>query len=186
MTKDTNTSVAEQNSDTKPADNENVVNQPAVNQGNDTPENAIPYARFNELNKQYKSLQDEMSSMKANQDKQRTARMEEEGKFKELNAELQTKNEKLIEQNNYYLEQEQKERDTLLGKLPEDDRGIYEDLSTEKLRKHLESVSSRTSVPTDKSNAVRGNVLSDDKDIFAMSTEDKRKNWTAYLNKFKK
>ena len=186
MTKDTKTSVAEQNSDTKPADNENVDNQSAVSQGNDSPENSIPYARFNELNKNYKSLQDDMTKMKESQDKQRTARMEEEGKFKELNAELQAKNEKLQEQNSVYLAQEQAKRESLLGKLSEDDQKIYGDLSTDKLEKHIVSIDNRTSVPTDKSKAVRGNVLPDDKDIWSMNQEEKKKNWPAYLNKFKK
>ena len=186
MTKDTNTSVAEQNSDTKPADNQNVDNQTAVNQGNDSPENTIPYARFNELNKNYKALQDDLAEMKANQEKQRTARMEEEGKYKELNAELQSKNDKLVEQNSVYLAQEKAKRESLLGKLSEEDQAIYGDLSTEKLEKHIATLESRTSVATDKSKAVRGNVLPADKDIWSMSKEEKNKNWKAYLNKFKK
>ena len=54
MTQDTNTSAVEQNSDTKPADNENVVNQTA-DPGNVTPDN-VPYARFNAINKKLKSF----------------------------------------------------------------------------------------------------------------------------------
>ena len=185
MTKETTTSVVEKNNETKSADNENVVNQSAVTKGNDTPDN-IPYARFNELNKNYKSLQEKFSVMETDKEKQRTAQMEEEGKYKELNSELQAKFDKVKEQNDYYLALEQKERDTLLGTLPEDDRGIYEDLSTEKLRKHVETYNTRTSTPTDKSKAVRGNVLSDDKDIWSMNQDEKKKNWGAYLNKFKK
>ena len=55
MTKDTTTSAVEQNNDTKPADNENVANQPAV-QGNDTPTDNVPYGRFNEVNKQLRDI----------------------------------------------------------------------------------------------------------------------------------
>jgi hypothetical protein len=186
MTKDTNTSVVEQNNDTKPADNQNVDNKPAVNQGNDSPENMIPYARFNELNKNYKTLQEEMTKMKDSQEQRRTKQMEEQGKFKELNAELVAENQKLKEQNGLYVAKEQQERETLLGKLSEDDQAIYGDLSTNKLKKHIEFIEKKSSIPTDKSKAIRGNVLPEDKDIFKMSGDEAKKNWTAYLNKFKK
>ena len=184
MKKDTNDSVVEQNNDTKPADKENVVNQTAEI-GNDKPDN-VPYARFNEIVKQNKDLNTRLETLNVEKESQRTKQMEEEGKYKELNTELTTKIDKLQEQNAYFMELENKERDNLLGKLPEDDRAIYEDLSTEKLRKHISNISTRSSLSTDKSKAVRGNVLPDDKDIWNMSKEDKKKNWTAYLNKFKK
>ena len=61
MTQDTNTSAVEQNNDTKPADTQNAENS-AV-QGNDNP-NSIPYARFNEVNKKYGSLQEEVKALK--------------------------------------------------------------------------------------------------------------------------
>ena len=57
-TKTTNPAV-EQNNDTKPAVNENDVNQTA-DTGNDTPDNA-PYARFNEISRQNKKLQEKIS-----------------------------------------------------------------------------------------------------------------------------
>tara|TARA_Y100000401_G_scaffold66066_1_gene52713 strand:- start:1533 stop:2087 length:555 start_codon:yes stop_codon:yes gene_type:complete len=184
MKKDTNDSVVEQNNDTKPAEKENLVNQTA-DKGVESPDN-VPYARFNEIVKQNNEYKSKLDSLLKEQDAQRTKRMEEQGKYKELNAELQSKVDSLQEKNAYYVELENKERENLLSKIPEDDRQIYEDLSTEKLRKHISNMEVRQSVPTDKSKAVRGNVLPDDKDIWSMSPEEKKKNWTAYLNKFKK
>ena len=61
--------------------------------------------------------------------------MEEEGKYKELNTELTTKIDKLQEQNAYFMELENKERDNLLGKLPEDDREDFVDLPLNQLSK---------------------------------------------------
>ena len=55
MTDNTENPAVEKNNDTKPADNENVVNQTA-DTGNDTPD-SVPYARFNNITKQNKKLQ---------------------------------------------------------------------------------------------------------------------------------
>jgi len=183
MKKDTNDSVVEQNNDTKPADTQNVDNNSAV-EGNDNPNN-VPYARFNEIVKSNKEMKERLESLKADKEAQRVKQMEEQGQYKEINTELQAKIDKLTEQNNYYVEIEKKERETLLSKLPDDDREVYGDLSTEKLKAHIDR-NFKQSVPTDKSNAVRGNVLPDDKNLWDMSPEDQKKNWTAYLNKFKK
>jgi hypothetical protein len=177
-------SVAEQNSDTKPAENENLDNQTAVS-GVDNPNN-VPYARFNEVVKSNKDMTKKLQDLMSSKEADRVKTMEEQGQYKELNTELQSKIDTLTEKNNYYVEQERIERDNLLSKLPEDDRKIYGDLSTNKLKTHIEKFSQKSNVQTDKSNAVRGNVLPDDKNIWDMSSEDKRKNWTAYLNKFKK
>ena len=100
MTKDTTTSVVEQNNDTKPAVNENDANQPA-DTGNVNPD-SVPYARFNELSKQNKKLQKQMDEINSEREEARIKRMEEEGKTKELYSELQIKNKALEEKNAYY------------------------------------------------------------------------------------
>ena len=182
MTKDANASAVEQNNETKPADNENVVNQTA-DTGNDTP-NSVPYARFNEVNKNYKSLQEKLSTLEKKQEEDRTTQMEEQGKYKELNAELRTENEKLKEKNNFYIEQEAKERESLLESLSDNDKTIYGDLPTDKLKQHVSNIVTKTTVRTDKSQPIRGNNF--DKDIWAMEDKDKKSNWTDYIRSLTK
>ena len=75
MTNNTQTSVDEQNSDTKPADNKNVENNTA-DTGNVNPDN-IPYARFNEVTKQNKSLQEKLNAIESKQEENRVAKLEE-------------------------------------------------------------------------------------------------------------
>ena len=187
MTQDTNNPVVEQNNETKPADNENVVNQPAV-KGNDTPTDNVPYARFNEVNKQKRELETQLQESKARDEKNRISQMEEQGKYKELNAELQTKYDTLKKQNAYYQEQEQKERETLLQKLPESERSVYGDLSTDKLRIHISNVSKMQGIRTDKSGQVRGSNLDiqNDSEIWKMDQKNRQKNWSDVIKHFKK
>ena len=186
MTKDTNTSVAEQNSDTKTADKENVANQPA-DTGNVNPD-SVPYARFNELSKQNKKLQKQIDEINSEREEARIKRMEEEGKTKELYSELQIKNKALEEKNAYYQELEEKERESLLSQIPEGERSIYEDLTTLKLRAHVENISKLQNVRTDKSAPLRGNNLGikDDSDVWKMDKSDRRKNWSDVIRHFKK
>ena len=118
------------------------------------------------------------------QEEDRTTQMEEQGKYKELNAELRTENEKLKEKNNFYIEQEAKERESLLESLSDNDKTIYGDLPTDKLKQHVSNIVTKTTVRTDKSQPIRGNNF--DKDIWAMEDKDKKSNWTDYIRSLTK
>ena len=186
MKEDTNTSVADQNSDTKPAVNENDANQPA-DTGNVNPD-SVPYARFNELSKNNKKLQEQMDSINTEREDARVKRMEEEGKTKELYSELQVKNKALEEKNSYYQGLEEQERESLLSQIPDGERAIYEDLSTLKLRAHVENIAKLQNVRTDKSAPLRGNNLGikHDSDVWKMDQKDRQKNWSDVIKHFKK
>ena len=186
MTKDPTTSVVEQNNDTKPAVNENDANQPA-DTGNVNPD-SVPYARFNELSKQNKKLQKQMDEINSEREEARIKRMEEEGKTKELYSELQIKNKALEEKNAYYEGLEEQERESLLSQIPDGERSIYEDLSTLKLRAHVENIAKLQNVKTDKSAPLRGNNLGikHDSEIWKMDPKDRKKNWGNVIKHFKK
>ena len=185
MTSDNTTTVVEQNNETKPADSETIEKQSA-DTGNVNPD-SVPYARFNELSKDRKKLQAEIDAMKAQQEEARLARMEEEGKTKELYSEVKAENKTLKEQNAYYKNLEQQERDGLLAQLPDDERDIYGDLSTTKLRAHVSKMRKAQSVNTDKSSAMRGNSLGikHDSDIWNMNPKDRKKSWGDIVSHFK-
>ena len=177
------TSAVEQNNETKSDDTQNIDNS-AV-QGNESP-NSVPYARFNEVNKKYSAVQDELKSFKQTQEDDRVKQMEEQGLHKERNAELHTENKQLKEKLAYHEELERKERESLLSNLSQDEQDIYGGLSTTKLRKHINSFKSGKSVKTDMTNPKRGNPLSDkkDNDIWEMEQPDKRKNWMNIIDRF--
>ena len=183
--KETKTSVVEENNDTKPADNQNVENNTA-DTGNVNPDN-VPYARFNEVTKQNKALQEQINKENEKREADRVKRMEEEGKTQELYAESQIKLKSLEEKVAHYEAVEQQERETLLGQLPEEDREVYGKLPTPDLKKHMSKVS-QTAVSTDKSAPVRGTNLKvkDTNEIWDMSDNNKRKNWSDIVNYYKK
>ena len=82
MTNDTENPAVQEKNDTKPADNENVVNQTA-DTGNDTPD-SVPYARFNDVTKQNRKLQEKIKATKDKQESERVSRLEEQNKYQEL------------------------------------------------------------------------------------------------------
>ncbi len=178
-------SVVEQNNDTQSADKQNVANQTAV-EGNDSP-NSVPYARFNEIVKQNKKLNDKLDKLSKQQEADRMKEMEEQNKFQELYTELKAQNQKLTEKNEYYGKLEQEERDGLLAQLSEEEQEIYSDLPTTKLRTHIANMSSKNAVASDKSAAIRGNNLKikHDSDIWKMNSQDRKSSWGDVLNHFK-
>ena len=90
--------------------------------------------------------------------------------------------------NTWLQKQEQKEREVLLHKLPEQERAVYGDLSTEKLRIHIDNVSKMQGIRTDKSGKIRGSNLDvkNDSDIWKMDSKSRSKNWTDVIKHFKK
>ena len=180
-TKTTNPAV-EQNNDTKPAENQNVDNQTA-DTGNDTPD-SVPYARFNEITRQNKKLQEQIKKDEEARESARIKQMEEEGKTKELYAELQIESKSLKEKVAHYEEIEKQERDSLLEQLSEEDRELYGNLSTPSLKKHLSKMSINTTVPTDKSTPIRksGLNIKDTEEIWDMKGNVKRDNWDKIVN----
>ena len=186
MTKDATTSAVEKNNDTKPADKENVVNQTA-DTGNDTPDN-VPYARFNELTRQNKKLQEKIKATKDKQEADRVASLEEQNKYQELYSEAQTKIADYEKKLEYHDKLEQEERESLLLQLPDEQRKIYEDLPTSKLRDHVQLTSKNTALRTDKSAPIRGNNLGikNDADIWKMDKSQRQKSWGDVIRHFKK
>tara|TARA_Y100001973_G_C5209214_1_gene344209 strand:- start:2470 stop:3033 length:564 start_codon:yes stop_codon:yes gene_type:complete len=181
--KDENASAVEQNNDTKPADSQNVEKDSAV-KGNDTP-NSVPYARFNEVNKSYNSLKEEVKALKQTQEDARVKQMEEQGKFKELNAELYTENKSLKEKLAYHNDLEMKERESMISQIPEKERHIYEELPTVKLREHIATYSSKKTVPTDKSAPIRKALdVKHDSDIWDKDKKDRQNSWGSILQHF--
>ena len=184
MTNDTNNPVVDENNDTKPADNENVVNQTA-DTGNDTPD-SVPYARFNQQTKQVKSLQAQIDKMKSEKKAKAIQETNDLGEAKNIIAEQNKTIEELTAFKTERVEIEQQEHESLLQQIPEDEREIYGKLPLKDLKKIISKQSQRRSVPTDKSSPVRtGLKVQDTDEIWKMSPENKRKNWGNIVSFYK-
>ena len=186
MIDNTETSAGHEKTDTKPADNENVVNQTA-DTGSDTPDN-IPYARFNDMNKKHTAKIDSLQKKlnKVLSDNEEKA-IKETNDLTEAKTKLAEQNDLIKELQSYkgVIEEERaKQREELLGNLSDDDRELYGSLSNEQLQNHLTKHNANKSVNTDKSQAVRGSAFPDDKNIFEMDKDERKKNWTEYLKKY--
>ena len=155
--------------------------------GNDTNTvESIPYARFNEVNKQKKELEAKLKEFNDTQEANRIKAMEEQGKYKELNAELTSKVNKYEEKLNVYAEREAKEREDLISQLDDQDKEVYGSLSNDQLRKHLSKGQKPQPANTNTTQPIRdvsGNKVAD---WTKLDPKDKRDNWGSILKSFKK
>ena len=155
--------------------------------GNDTTTvESIPYARFNEVTKQKKELEAKLKEFNYTQEANRIKAMEEQGKYKELNAELTSKVNKYEEKLNVYAEQEAKVREDLLSQLDDQDKEVYGSLSNDQLRKHLSKGQKPQPANTNTTQPIRdvgGNKVAD---WTKLDPKEKRDNWGSILKSFKK
>jgi hypothetical protein len=154
--------------------------------GNDKPVDAIPYARFNEINKQKKELESQLNDFKAKQEANRVKNMEEQGQYKELNAELISKVTKYEEKLGGYAAKEAKEREDLISQLDDQDKEVYGSLGNDQLRKHLSKLQKQQPISTNTTQPIRdtsGNKVSEWGNL---SPEDKRSNWKSILKSYSK
>ena len=153
--------------------------------GNDTNTvESIPYARFNEVTKKNKDLEAKLKEFQTKQEENRVKAMEEQGKYKELNAELTTKLQSHEEKLNVYAEKEAKEREDLLSNLDDHDKEVYGSLSNDQLRKHLSKVQKPQSANTTTTPPVRDASGQKITDWTKMTPQEKRDNWGSILKSY--
>ena len=155
--------------------------------GNDTNTvESIPYARFNQVTKKNRELEAKLKERDAKDEANRIKTLEEQGKFKELNAELSNKVKTYEEKLNVYAEKEAKEREDLISQLDDQDKEVYGSLSNDQLRKHLSKVQKPQPAPTNTTQPIRdvsGNKVADWTNL---SPDEKRSNWKSILKSYKK
>ena len=99
------------------------------------PVNQVPYARFSEMVDEKNTLKVELDSLKKNAKEETESRklkqMEEKGEYEKIMAEMTTKYEDAKKKADAFDEYQVTKRDSLLSKLPEEDRAIYEGLPLE-------------------------------------------------------
>jgi phage-related minor tail protein len=111
--------------------------------------NQVPYSRFSEMVDEKNTLKVELDSLKKEAKQQAENRklkeMESKGEYDKIMAEMTSKLESAETKAKAFDDYQASRRESLLSKLPEDDRAIYDGLSLEKLEVHVDRVSTKPS-----------------------------------------
>lgn len=117
---------------------------------------SVPYGRFQELNNVKNKYKEELESLQSKVTQEAESRkmkeMEAKGEYDKIISDMKSKLEFAEKKANAFDQYQSSRRDSLLSKLPEDDRAIYGDLPLEKLEVHVDKFSTKPStVPVDNS-----------------------------------
>jgi len=109
--------------------------------------NSVPYSRFSELVDEKNTLKVQLDSLnkeaKQQAEDRKLKEMESKGEYEKIMADMSSKLETAETKAKAFDEYQASRRESLLSKLPEDDRGIYDGLSLEKLEVHVDKFSSK-------------------------------------------
>jgi len=109
----------------------------------------VPYARFSELVDEKNTLKVELDSLKKEAKQQAENRklkeMESKGEYDKIMANMTSKLEVAETKAKAFDTYQASRRESLLSKLPEDDRAIYDGLPLEKLEVHVSKVNTKPS-----------------------------------------
>jgi len=107
----------------------------------------VPYSRFKELIDEKNTLKVQLDSLNKEAKQQAEDRklkdMESKGEYEKIMSDMTSKLETAEKKANAFDEYQATRRESLLSKLPEEDRGIYDGLSLEKLEAHVDKFSSK-------------------------------------------
>ena len=171
---------------------QDVKETPAETVGEEKqPVNSIPYARFSELVDEKNTLKVELDSMKKSIKEQAEDRklkeMESKGEYDKIMIDMTSKLEAAETKAQAFDEYQASRRESLLSKLPEEDRGTYDGLSLDKLEVHVEKFNSKpnpANVDSSKPSEMGG--YSSDLEFAIQDPEgyEKAKKGTGTLSKF--
>ena len=106
--------------------------------------NSVPYARFKETVTEKNELKSQLDSinrkMKEDSEATKLKQMEEKGEYEKIMSDMTQKLEVAEKKATAFDNYQASRRDSLLSKLPEDDREIYNGLSLDKLEVHVDKV----------------------------------------------
>jgi len=107
----------------------------------------VPYARFKELvdekntfKTQFEELQ---TSIKTQAEEQKLKELEAKGEYETILTDMKSKLATAETKANAFDTYQESRRESLLSKIPEDDRAIYDGLSLEKLEVHVDKFNSK-------------------------------------------
>ena len=113
------------------------------------PVSNVPYARFSEIVDEKNTLKVELDSIRKQSKEQAENRklkdMEEKGEYEKIMAEMTSKLQTAETKAKAFDDYQASRRESLLSKLPEEDRDVYDGLPLEKLEVHVEKVNTKPS-----------------------------------------
>ena len=147
-------------------------------------ENNVPISRLNEVISERNDLREMLESFKSKEEEGKRAKLQEEEKWQELNAELVKQLESYKPYKDRWDSMDSRLREGALAQLPESKREKFANVDTEVLLSIVEEFTEVEKVnPPDKKGTIPTEKVGD---WTKMSSEDRRKNWGTILESYMK
>ena len=164
---------------------EETTIEPDVKQEADTQvENNVPISRLNEVINERNSLREALESFKSKEEEERRAKLREEEKWQELNADLAGEIESYKPYKERWEAMDARLREGALAQLPESKREKFANVETETLLSIVEEFTEVEKVnPPDSKGTVPTKQVGD---WTEMSGAERRRNWGTILDSYMK
>ena len=145
-------------------------------------ENNVPISRLNEVISERNELRNSLESFKAKEEEERRAKLREEEKWQELNADLAKEIESYKPYKERWEQMDSRLREGALAQLPESKREKFANVETEVLVSIVEEFTEvEKQNPPDRKGTVPTQQTSD---WTNMNSEDRRRNWNTILESY--
>ena len=164
---------------------EEKVIEPDVKQESVTKdENNVPISRLNEVISERNELRELLESFKTKEEDSKRAKLQEEEKWQELNAELVKQVDSYKPYKERWDSMDKKLREGALAQLPESKREKFANVDTEVLLNIVEEFTEKERVnPPDTKGTIPTEQIGD---WTSMSSEERRRNWGTILESYMK
>jgi len=147
-------------------------------------ENNVPISRLNEVISERNELREMLESFKSKEEESKRAKLQEEEKWQELNAELVKQLESYKPYKDKWDSMDSRLREGALAQLPESKREKFANVETEVLLSIVEEFTEVEKVnPPDNKGTIPTEKVGD---WTRMSSEERRKNWGTILESYMK
>ena len=164
---------------------EETTIEPDVKQENVTQgENNVPISRLNEVISERNELREMLESFKSKEEENKRAKLQEEEKWQELNAELVKQLDSYKPYKDRWDSMDSRLREGALAQLPESKREKFANVDTEVLLNIVEEFTEKEKVnPPDTKGTIPTEKIGD---WTEMSSEERRRNWGTILESYVK
>ena len=164
---------------------EETTIEPDVKQENVTQgENNVPISRLNEVISERNELREMLESFKSKEEESKRAKLQEEERWQELNAELVKQLESYKPYKDRWDSMDKRLREGALAQLPESKREKFANVDTEVLLNIVEEFTEKEKVnPPDTKGTIPTEKIGD---WTEMSSEERRRNWGTILESYVK
>ena len=145
-------------------------------------ENNVPISRLNEVISERNELRESLESFKAKEEEERRAKLQEEEKWQELNADLVNEIESYKPYKERWEAMDARLREGALAQLPESKREKFANVDTEVLLNIVEEFTEEEKQnPPDRKGSI---PTKNTADWTSMSGEERRRNWNTILESY--